>query len=252
MNSPFSLVGRTAIVTGGSTGIGFGIARCLANAGASVMVAALDDQHLANITDFAKIACDVTDPVDCATAIAATVERFGGVDILAANAGAYPQASIADIDAAAIGQLTELNVGGMANMVVAALPELRRSTAGRIIVTSSITGNYTGFPGWAHYGATKAAQLGYVRTAAIELARYGITCNAVLPGNVLTPGLEELGETYIAQMARSVPSGALGTIDDIGNTVAFLASDAAKYITGQGIVIDGGQILPESPEALET
>lgn len=119
------------------------------------------------------------------------------------------------------------------------------------MVTSSITGNYTGFPAWSHYGATKAAQMGFVRSAAIELARRGITINAVLPGNILTPGLKELGQEYLDQMARSVPAGYLGEPEDIGATVAFLASDGARYITGQGIVVDGGQILPETPEALE-
>lgn len=250
MNAPTSLAGRTALVTGGSTGIGLGIARSLATAGANVVIAALDDAHLAAVTEFPTVPCDVTDLSQCHKAVAFAVETYGNLDIVAANAGAYPQLTIADIDAAALGELTKLNVGGTANIVVAALPYIKRSGAGRIVVTSSITGNVTGFPGWAHYGATKAAQMGYVRTAAIELANDGITCNAVLPGNVLTPGLQALGQEYCDQMARSVPGGKLGTPEDIGNVVAFLASDAARYINGQGIIVDGGQVLPESPEAL--
>ncbi|MDO4685114.1 MAG: SDR family oxidoreductase [Corynebacterium sp.] len=251
MTQVFDLTGRTALVTGGSAGIGLGIARCLTQAGANVMIAAINhDEYIRGIKEMNTISCDVTKITDCNSAVEYTVREFGGLDILVANAGAYPQRDIARIDAAALNNLTHLNVGGMANMVVTALPALKKSNAGRIIATSSITGNYTGFPGWAHYGATKAAQMGYIRTAAIELAKFGITCNAVLPGNVLTPGLVALGDEYIDQMARSIPSGKLGTVEDIGNTVVFLASDAARYITGQGIVVDGGQILPESPEAL--
>lgn len=142
----------------------------------------------------------------------------------------------------------DVNVKGTIHMVQAAAPLLEASGSGRVIVTSSITGNYTGYPQWSHYGATKAAQMGFVRSAAIELASKGITVNAVLPGNVLTPGLEAMGKDYLDAMTSSVPLGFLGTPEDIGEAVAFLASDGARYITGQGIVIDGGQILPESQD----
>lgn len=117
-------------------------------------------------------------------------------------------------------------------------------------MTSSITGPITGYPGWAHYGASKAAQLGFMRTAAIELAPYGITVNAVQPGNIATEGLDGLGEEYLAQMARCIPMKRLGTPEDIGAAVLFFASKEAQYVTGQALVVDGGQILPESPEAL--
>lgn len=130
------------------------------------------------------------------------------------------------------------------------LDGLRASSAGRIILTSSITGPLTGFPGWSHYGASKAAQLGFMRTAAVELAPHGITVNAVLPGNILTEGLVEMGEDYIASMTRSIPAGTLGRPDDIGYLAAFLATDEAAYITGQAISVDGGQVLPETPEAV--
>ena len=135
-------------------------------------------------------------------------------------------------------------------MVQAAAAALRESGRGRVVVTSSITGNVTGYPGWSHYGATKAAQMGFVRSAAMELAKDGITINAVMPGNVVTPGLVALGEEYMRRMAAAVPLGCLGEPRDVGEAVAFLASDGARYITGQAIVVDGGQILPESPEAI--
>ena len=118
------------------------------------------------------------------------------------------------------------------------------------MITSSITGPITGFPGWSHYGATKAAQLGFMRSAALEYARYGVTVNAVMPGNILTEGLQAQGETYLAQMRAAIPTHTLGKPEDIGYAACFLASDEAHYITGQQIVVDGGQILPESAEAL--
>jgi len=120
-----------------------------------------------------------------------------------------------------------------------------------VILTSSITGPITGYPGWSHYGASKAAQLGFMRTAAIELAPRGITVNAVLPGNIATEGLADLGAEYRRSMELSIPQRRLGEVTDIGNAALFFATDEAAYITGQALVIDGGQILPESLAALE-
>jgi len=124
------------------------------------------------------------------------------------------------------------------------------SGRGRVILTSSITGPITGFPGWTHYGASKAGQLGFMRTAAIELAPRRVTVNAVLPGNIVTEGLAGMGEDYAAGMTAAIPMGRLGTVDEIGYAALFLATDEAAYITGQTIVVDGGQVLPESPEAM--
>ena len=101
-----------------------------------------------------------------------------------------------------------------------------------------------------HYGATKAGQLGFMRTASIELAKYGITVNAVLPGNIVTEGLQDLGDEYLNAMAAAIPLKRLGDVEDIGNAALFLASKEAGYITGQTIVVDGGQTLPESLDAL--
>jgi len=142
------------------------------------------------------------------------------------------------------------NLKGTFLPIKACLPHLKKSDQGRVVITSSITGPVTGFPGWAHYGATKAGQLGFMRTVAIELAKYGITVNAVMPGNILTEGLIALGPEYERSMAASIPLKKLGTVEDIGYAALFLASKEAAYITGQTIVIDGGQILPESLDAL--
>lgn len=247
------LDGRTALVTGGTLGIGAGIARTLAKHGARVAVTGLTDDECAAAREqgFVAHTLDVRDAAACRDVVAAVVAEFGGLSVLASNAGIYPQATIEAMTDDDIDLMFDVNVKGTMHIVQAAVPALAESGRGRIVVTSSITGNYTGFPGWSHYGASKAAQMGYVRSACIELAPKGITVNAVQPGNILTPGLKSLGQEYLDQMARSVPLGFLGEPEDIGEVVAFLASDGARYVTGQAVVIDGGQILPESPEALE-
>jgi 3-oxoacyl-[acyl-carrier protein] reductase len=145
----------------------------------------------------------------------------------------------------------DTNIKGTLLTVQACLPALTASGRGRVILTSSITGPVTGYPGWSHYGASKAAQLGFMRTAAIELAPRGITVNAVLPGNVATEGLAELGDDYRTAMEMSIPLRRLGEVEDIGNAALFFATDEAGYITGQALAIDGGQVLPESLAALE-
>jgi 3-oxoacyl-[acyl-carrier protein] reductase len=123
---------------------------------------------------------------------------------------------------------------------------MRKQNYGRIVVTSSITGVRTGNPGLAHYAASKAGINGFIKTAAIELAPYNITINSVEPGNILTESLNILGTDYIKAQERAIPLGYLGTPEDIGYAAAYLASDEARYVTGQSIVVDGGQTLPES------
>lgn len=247
------LEGRTALVTGGTAGIGRGIAEVLAAHGAKVAVTGLTEEECAEAREAGLLAhpLDARDLDACRRVVATVVEELGGLSVLASNAGVYPQTPLAELDDEEIDFIFDVNVKGTIHMVQAATEALRASGRGRVVVTSSITGNFTGYPGWAHYGATKAAQMGFIRSAAMELARDGITVNAVLPGNVLTPGLQALGEEYLAEMAKAVPLGMLGEPKDIGEAVAFLASDGARYITGQSIIVDGGQILPEGPDALE-
>jgi 3-oxoacyl-[acyl-carrier protein] reductase len=170
--------------------------------------------------------------------------------VLCANAGIFPQAKIEDMSPENWDEVMDTNLKGTFLAIKACVPYLKNSGQGRIVITSSITGPVTGYPGWTHYGATKAGQLGFMRTACIELAKYGITVNAVMPGNIITEGLVGLGEDYQRSMAASVPLKRLGSVEDIGHAAAFFASKEAAYVTGQTIVVDGGQILPESLEAL--
>lgn len=251
-----SIAGRSVIVTGASKGIGKGIARVFANQGAKVLVVARGlegaEACAAEIGNGAKaFAADVADWDSSQAMAQAAVDAFGGIDILCANAGVYPQTPIEEMDPAEWDQVIGTNLKGNFLSVKACLPHLKASDQGRVVLTSSITGPVTGFPGWSHYGASKSGQLGFMRTACIELAKYGITMNAVLPGNIATEGLDGLGQDYLDTMAASIPLKKLGVVDDIGNAALFLASKEANYITGQTIIVDGGQILPESLEALE-
>jgi 3-oxoacyl-[acyl-carrier protein] reductase len=248
-----SLQGRTTIVTGGSKGIGRGIAETFANAGVNVVITGRNqgdvDAAVADLTDapgtVSGVAADVTSQADCRRVVDAAVQRHGSLDIVCANAGIFPLTPLQDITSDEVEQVMETNFMGTVYIVQAALQALADSGHGRVILTSSITGPITGYPGWSHYGASKAAQLGFMRTAAVELAPRNITVNAVLPGNVVTQGLIEMGQDYMDQMAAAVPAGRLGSVADIGNAALFFATDEAAYITGQSLVVDGGQILPE-------
>jgi len=195
-------------------------------------------------------AADVT-KLESMEAMARTAaERNGGIDILCANAGVFPPHKLEEMTSEQWDLVVDTNLKGTFHSVKACIPYLKKSPQGRIILTSSITGPVTGFPGWTHYGATKSGQLGFMRTACLELAKYGITVNAVLPGNIMTEGLQGMGEEYLQTMSASIPLKRLGALDDIGNTALFLATKEAGYITGQTIIVDGGQIIPESLEAL--
>jgi 3-oxoacyl-[acyl-carrier protein] reductase len=250
-----SLEGRSVVVTGASKGIGKGIAAAFARAGARVLVVGRDGDAAQSTAEelgngASAFSADVADPDGCAAMAATAVERHGAIDVLCANAGIFPDVKLAEMSSSDIDQVLGTNLKGTMLSVISCLPALEASGHGRVILTSSITGPITGFPGWAHYGASKAGQLGFMRTAAVELARKSITVNAVLPGNILTEGLVELGEDYQNSMAASIPAGKLGTVDDIGNVCLFLATDEAAYVTGQAIAVDGGQVLPESLDAM--
>ncbi|MEI6404928.1 MAG: 3-oxoacyl-ACP reductase FabG [Actinomycetes bacterium] len=254
------LTGYSVVVTGGTKGIGKGIARVFARAGANVLITGRDEVSAAacaaelsalgggTVTYFLA---DVASLASCKAVAAEAIKRNGGIDVLCANAGIFPAAKLADMSEADMDQVFGTNIKGTMFSVQACMSALEKSGRGRVILTSSITGPVTGFPGWSHYGASKSAQLGFMRTAAIELAPKGITVNAVLPGNIETEGLAEMGPEYRAAMEASIPQRRLGHVDDIGNAALFFATQEAAYVTGQAIVVDGGQILPESLAALE-
>ncbi|MEM7744567.1 MAG: 3-oxoacyl-ACP reductase FabG [Pseudomonadota bacterium] len=248
------LTGKSILVTGGSMSIGKGIARVFAKSGAKVMIAARGEaaaKATAEELGGSYVIGDVGNWADVQRMVAATVEAQGGLDVLCANAGAFPQTKIVDMDPDEWDQVMQTNLKSAFLCVKAAIPEFEKAGKGRVVLTSSITGPVTGFPGWSHYGASKSGQLGFLKTAAMELSRYNTTINAVMPGNIFTEGLQDLGEDYLKTMAASIPLKRLGAVEDIGNAALFFASDEAGYITGQQIIVDGGQILPESLEGID-
>jgi 3-oxoacyl-[acyl-carrier protein] reductase len=254
-----SIAGRSVVVTGASKGIGKGIAKVFCQNGGKVLVVSRDPREAeACAADLRRAGgtatacpCDVTRISDIQMMAETAAAVHGGIDILCANAGIYPQARIEELTPEDWDQVMATNLKGTFLVIKACLPHLKESTAGRIVITSSITGPVTGFPGWSHYAATKAGQLGFMRTASIELAKYGITVNAVLPGSILTEGLNALAPDAVRSMTASIPLKRLGTVEDVGYAALFLASREASYITGQTIIVDGGQILPETFAALD-
>lgn len=255
-----SLKGQSAIVTGASKGIGRGIARALAAQGVQVTLVArglpaLEAAQGAILAELPKArlriaCCDVADWQSVKAMVDEAATAQGGLSILCANAGIYPQTAIEAMEPGEWDHVMAVNLRSSFLAVKAAQPHFRAHGSGRVVLTSSITGPLTGYRGWTHYGASKAAQLGFMRSAAMELAKDKVTINAVLPGNIITEGFEGNGPEYLAAMEASVPLGRLGTVDDVSNAVLFLASDLASYITAQAIVVDGGQVVPESLDAI--
>ncbi|WP_251554611.1 3-oxoacyl-ACP reductase FabG [Neobacillus muris] len=252
------LKGKTVIVTGASKGIGKGIAAVFASKGANVAVVSRTmetaEKSAAEIREHGGIVQAFEGDVSSLGSMKKMAEdvaaSFGGIDILCSNAGVFPNSSIENMDVNEWDLVMNTNARGTLFAIQACLPYLKTADYGRIILTSSITGPVTGYVGWSHYGASKAAQLGFMRSAALELAPYNITINAVMPGNILTEGLEEMGDDYIKSMAATIPMKRIGSVEDIAYAALFLASKEASYVTAQTIVVDGGQIIPESLDAL--
>jgi 3-oxoacyl-[acyl-carrier protein] reductase len=193
------------------------------------------------------IAADVTDRASLEAMADRVTGELGRIDIVAANAGIYPFADLTELTEELWSGVMEVNFGGAVRTVQACLPTLRERGYGRIVLTSSITGPITGQAGFAHYGASKAAMLGFMRSAAVELAQSGITVNAVMPGNVSTEGFADTSDEHQQRMLASIPMGRYAEPEEVGWAVRFLASPEAAYITGQTLIVDGGQVLPEAP-----
>jgi 3-oxoacyl-[acyl-carrier protein] reductase len=249
------LTNQVAIVTGAARGIGFGIASVLGAEGAHVVICDLDadlaESAAAKIrahgVEVLAVTTDVSDRASVDAMAALVVAKHGRIDIVAANAGIYPTADLASLDDALWDQVMDVNVKGALHAVQACMPTMVSRGYGRIVLTSSITGPVTGQSGFTHYGASKAAMLGFMRSAAVELATSGVTINAVLPGNVATPGFAGMSEEHQRRMLLSIPMGRYAEPEEVGWAVRFLASPEAGYITGQTLIVDGGQVLPEAP-----
>ena len=245
---------RVVVVTGGARGIGRGICSVFVSEGARLVVVDRDSGAGEKLAEGIRRAggdaffleADVSVQADTERVAAITVTHFGRLDVLISNAGIFPSARLEEMTEADWDGVHDVNLKGLFLMVKAVMPQMVKQRYGRIVATSSITGNVTGYPGWVHYGATKAGVNGFIRTAAIELAPHNVTINCVEPGSIMTDGMARLGEDYIRRTEACIPMGKLGEPEDVAYAMLFLASDEAGYITGQSIVVDGGQTLPES------
>lgn len=195
--------------------------------------------------DAVAVKVDVADRASVDAMVAQVLSHYGRLDILAANAGIYPAMALEQMKDSDWDLVMNINVKGAVHAIQACIPPMRKQRYGRVVLTSSITGPIVGGPNLSHYAASKAAMLGLMRSAALEFVNDGVTVNAVQPGNVRTAGIEAFGSTFIAAMVKSIPMRRLAEPADVGWAVRFLASEEAGYITGQTIVIDGGQVLPE-------
>jgi 3-oxoacyl-[acyl-carrier protein] reductase len=252
----FGLAGRVALVTGGGRGIGAAIAQVFARAGAQVLIAnrtaaagdAVAQALRAEGLCAEAIGCDIGQRAEAERAVAQTAQRWGGLDIVVHNAAINPWAVLGSIDETALEETLAVNLKACFWLAGAALPHWRVRGGGRLLVTSSVTGTRVAMPGSAGYAASKAGVNGFIRSAALELAEWHVTVNGVEPGYIAKQGGSLLSDPQrAARIARHIPAGELGRPEDIAHAMCFLASDAARYITGQTLVVDGGSTLPESP-----
>ena len=246
--------GQVVIVTGASKGIGKGIAYLFAGEGAKVVLVGRDEALLKRVTaDIQEkegtaicVQADVSLPEDMERVVGQVLAHYGKVDVLCHNAGIYPEARLEVMALEEWKRVIDVNLTGTFLAVKACLPAMKEQGHGKIVVTSSISGPQTALPGYSHYTASKGGVAGFIRTAAVELAKYKINVNAVEPGTIISEGLEAMGSDHMNNMIRAVPLGRLGTAEDVAYAIMFLASKEASYITGQSLIIDGGQTLPES------
>jgi NAD(P)-dependent dehydrogenase (short-subunit alcohol dehydrogenase family) len=250
-----------AIVTGAWRGIGAATARVLAQHGAQVVLTDVaDGVHEAaeenrkdglNAVAF-KMDVTQTDQVD--HVVQEVLSKFHRIDILVNNAGMYPRSNLVDMSDEFLRQMFDVNVFGMFRCARAVLPVMMKQRYGKIVNMSSVTGPMVADAsgGQTAYAATKAALLGFTTSLALELAQYGINVNCICPGHIDTPGGRDqtsrtgYPDESMEALGRTIPMCRLGTPEEVGELVAFLACDESSYVTGTHIVIDGGNILQET------
>lgn len=250
-NAPFE--GKVVLVTGASKGIGKSIATTFAHQGAKVVLVSRTEADLKSVQDEIKkqggeasyFVGDVGDEKAMENSIEFTKKIYGRLDVLCHNAGIYPLKRLEEMDSYQWQKVIHTNLTSTFYLVKAAIPELKKQPHGRIILISSTSGTVAGYPGLSHYTASKAGMVGFLKTTAIELAKYNITVNAVAPGSIFTEGLAGVPQSKLDKMRNVIPMKRLGKPEEIAHTVTFLASEQASFITGQNIVVDGGQTLPE-------
>ena len=245
------LNGRSAVVTGGSRGIGRAIGLRLAEQGADVAFSYVSNeaaakQTAAGIEAFGRKALavqgDVSKPESADALIKAALEAFGKIDILVNNAGITRDDLIMRMSLADWRDVLETNLFGAFYAIKAVTRPMLRAKYGRIVNITSVSGQ-AGQMGQANYSSAKAGLIGLTKATARELASRNITCNAVAPGFVLTELTKDLNADLQKQLTDRTPLARFGTVEEIANAVAFLASDDAAFITGQVLAVDGGLVM---------
>ncbi len=249
------LAGLNALITGAGRGIGAGIARRFAREGAALVLNARTESDLAQLQreiigaggQAWIVPADIGTSGGVQAVLAACAKGPGHIDILVHNAGIYPFAAIEQLTDEIWQQTMETNLTSALRLTRGLVAGMRERRFGRLLFTSSVTGNHVVVPGASHYAASKAGLNGFIRAAALEFAADGITVNGVEPGLVETPGaLAVTTAEERATMARFVPMKRWGNAEDIAGAMLYLASRDAGYVTGQAIVVDGGALLPEN------
>lgn len=244
------LEGKVALVTGGGRGIGRAIALALADAGADVAVAVSRDVAAAeSVAEEIRAKgrralarqTDVSSMVDTEELVSAVVSELGRIDILVNNAGITRDGLIMRMSEEDWDAVLDVNLKGTFNCTKAAVKRMVRQRSGRIVNVTSIMG-ITGNGGQANYAASKAGIIGLTKSTAKEVGSRGITCNAIAPGWIQTQMTEHLPEAVSEQVLKQVSLGRLGQPEDIAGVTVFLCSEAASYMTGQVLVVDGGLI----------
>lgn len=254
------LAGKVAIVTGGGQGIGRGITEVFAREGAKVMIATRTASHGEETLRLVRKAggtaelctADIGSKEEVERVVAETVRAFGQVDIMVHNAGSFLGGPVEQYSEADLETVLAVNLKACFRLSAACIPQMRKRGAGRLLFTSSVTGPRVAMPGTSYYAASKGGINAFIRTAAVELARDRITANGVEPGYIRTAAMELLAsEEGMKEMAKYIPMGYIGDPKDIAYAMLYLASDEARYVTGQTICVDGGSTLPESPVFLQ-
>lgn len=244
------LTGKTALVTGASRGIGAAIARKLCEAGANVVLCSRSSEAVAQIADTLKNegytaiykAADISQKANVEVLIKMVLDRFSQLDILVNNAGITRDTLLMRLKDADWDAVLQTNLTGTMYCTRAVLRPMLRQKSGRIINISSVVG-IVGNAGQANYAAAKAGIIGLTKATAKEVGARGITVNAIAPGFITTDMTAQIPEQNQKQLLELIPLREFGRPEDVANAVCFLASDAARYITGQTLQVDGGLVM---------
>ena len=241
------LTGQVAIITGGARGIGREIALAFANEGADVALFDVNPEQLERTAQELRalgrraegLTVDVTDGKQVDDGVAKVLDKLGRIDILINNAGITKDGLLIRMDDAQWDRVLNINLKGTFLCTRAVAKHLLKQRRGRIVSIASIVG-IIGNPGQANYAASKAGIIGMTKSVAKELASRGVTCNAIAPGFIKTEMTDALPEQAKQRLIEAIPMGTLGEPADVAQAALFLVSDAARYITGQVVVVDGG------------